>query len=104
MTARFVSHSSAATPSEIHDFAYQQELMSYLVAVIDLARQAFPSAALWVSLGQDTEDESHRYIALDVELRDRTAAELVAGQRIWSAGLSSVCPSHHAVYFVLGWR
>jgi hypothetical protein len=57
-----------------------------------------------VSLGQDAEDETHRYIALDVEVGGRAAEELLAGQRTWSAGLGRVCPSHFAVYFVLGWR
>jgi hypothetical protein len=57
-----------------------------------------------VSLGQDAEDEMHKYIALDVEVSDQTTEELLAGQRKWSAGISRVCPSRHAVYFVLGWR
>jgi hypothetical protein len=76
----------------------------YLAAVIELARQAFPSSALSVSLGEDAEDETHRYIALDVEVNGLKAEELLAGQQVWSAGLSGACPSRHAVYFVLGWR
>jgi hypothetical protein len=57
-----------------------------------------------VSLGQDAEDETHQYIALDVEAGSQATEELLAGRRIWSAGISRVCPSRHAVYFVLGWR
>src|SRR5437660_9347024 len=76
----------------------------YLDPVIDLARQAFPSSGLCVSLAQDAEDERHQYIALDVEVGNRAAEELLAGQRVWSEGITRVCPSRHAVYFVLGWR
>jgi hypothetical protein len=57
-----------------------------------------------VSLGQDAEDETHRYIALDVEAGGQAAEDLLAGQRRWSAGLGRVCPPRHAVHFVLGWR
>ena len=74
----------------------------YLSAVIDLARQAFPSSALCVSLGQDAEDERHQYIALDVEVGGLATEELLAGQRTWSAGIRRVCPPPQAVYFVLG--
>ena len=84
--------------------AVEKGVGPYLNAVIDLARQAFPSSALCVSLGQDAEDEMHQYIALDVEVGGQAAEELLAGQRIWSAGISRVCPSRHAVCFVLGWR
>jgi hypothetical protein len=93
-----------ATPPEVEQFAAEKGIGRYLSVVIDLARQAFPSSVLCVSLGQDAEDECHRYIALDVEAGGQTTEELLAGQRIWSAGIPLVCPSRHAVYFVLGWR
>ncbi len=93
-----------AIPPEVQLFAIDKEIDHYLNAVIDLARQAFPTSALCVSLGQDAEDETHRYIALDVEVGDQTTEELLIGQRTWSMGISRVCPSRHAVYFVLGWR
>src|SRR5947209_3230169 len=91
-------------PLEVQEFAAEKGVRRYLDAVIDLARQAFPSSALGVSLGQDAEDELHRYIALDVATGGLATEELLAGQRIWSAGIRRVCPSPHAVYFVLGWR
>jgi hypothetical protein len=94
----------SAVPPEIQEFAAKKGVNRYLGAVIDLARQAFPSSPLCVSLGQDAEDETHQYIALDVEVSGQTAEELLAGQRIWSGGIGRVCPSRHAVYFVLGWR
>src|SRR5262245_59762777 len=93
-----------AVPPEVQAFALEKGLSRYLNAVIDVARQAFPSAALRVSLGQDAEDERHQYIALDVEVGGQVAEELLAGQRRWSAGIGQVCPSRDAVYFVLGWR
>ena len=96
--------SGPIVPPEVREFAAEKGVNRYLGAVIDLARQAFPSSALAVSLGQDAEDETHRYIALDVEASSRTTEELLAGQRAWSGGISRVCPSPHAVYFVLGWR
>jgi hypothetical protein len=96
--------SASAIPSEVQQFAAEKEVSRYLNAVIALARQAFPSSALYVSLGQDAEDESYQYIALDVEVGDQPGEKLLAGQRVWSAGMSGVCPSRHAVYFVLGWR
>jgi hypothetical protein len=88
----------------VQEFAAAEGVSRYLNAAIDLARQAFPSSALSVLVGQDAEDESHRYVALDVEARGLTAEELLAGQQVWSAGMPGVCPSRHAVYFVLGWR
>ena len=91
-------------PLEVQTFATEKGVNRYLAAVIDLARQAFPSCALAVSLGQDVEDETHQYIAIDVEVGGMATEELLAGQRAWSVGVSRVCPSCHAVYFVLGWR
>jgi hypothetical protein len=88
----------------VREFAAEKGVSRYLGAVIDLARQAFPSSTLSVSLGQDAEDETHRYIALDVEAGGQTAEELIAGQHAWSGGIGRVCPARQAVYFVLGWR
>lgn len=96
--------SGTVVPPEVREFAAEKGVGRYLDAVIDLARQAFPSSVLSASLGQDAEDEAHQYIALDVEADDRTVEELLAGQRVWSEGVGRVCPSRQAVYFVLGWR
>jgi hypothetical protein len=104
MNASAVSLAQPAVPADVQEFAAAMGVSAYLSAVIDLARQAFPAAVLSVSLGQDVEDERHRYIALDVEVGSQAADQLLAGQRVWSAGLPRVCPSRHAVYFVLGWR
>ena len=104
MNDSLVTWSRPAIPPEVQEFAVEKGVSRYLNAVIDLARQAFPLSALCVSLGQDAEDETHQYIALDVEVGGQATEELIAGQRIWSAGISRVCPSRHAVYFVLGWR
>ncbi len=96
--------SDPAVPPDVQEFARDKGVSRYLNAVIDLARQTFPAAALCVSLGQDAEDERHQYIALDVAVSGQATEELLAGQRTWSAGLGHVCPSRDAVYFVLGWR
>lgn len=93
-----------AIPPEVQGFALEKGVNCYLNAVIHLARQAFPSCALEVSLGQDAEDEGHRYFALDAEVGGQATEELLAGQRTWSAGVGRVCPSRQASYFVLGWR
>jgi hypothetical protein len=98
------SISAPAIPPEVQAFADEKGVSRYLDAVIDLARQAFPAAALSVALGQDAEDDNHQYIALDVEAGGQSVKELLAGQRAWSEGIRRVCPSRHAVYFVLGWR
>jgi hypothetical protein len=98
------ARSRPAIPPEVQEFAAEKGIGCYLNAAIDLARQAFPSSALCVSRGQDAEDETHQYIALDVEVGSRATEELLAGQRTWSEGIRRVCPSRHAVYFVLGWR
>jgi hypothetical protein len=91
-------------PPEVQEFAAEKGVSPYLNAVIDLARRAFPSSALCLSLGQDADDETHQSIALDIEAGGQAAEELLAGQRAWSAGVGRVCPSRLAVYFVLGWR
>ena len=90
--------------AEVQKFAVEKGISRYVNAVIDVAQQAFPSSTLSVSLGQDVEDERHRYIALDVEVGGETTDGLLRGQRIWSSGVAHVCPPDHAVYFVLGWR
>jgi len=104
MPDSLITSSSPAIPPEVQEFAVEKGIIPYLNAVIALARRAFPSSVLCVSLGQDAEDEGHRYIALDVEVSGQTTEELLAGQRLWSAEVRRVCPSRHAVYFVLGWR
>jgi hypothetical protein len=104
MNDPLVTSSRPAIPPEVQDFAVDKGVSRYLNAMIDLARQAFPLSALCVSLGQDAEDERHQYIALDVEVGGQATEELLDGQRIWSEGVTTVCPSRHAVYFVLGWR
>ena len=91
-------------PLDVRDFAADKQIDGYLSSVIDLAQHAFPASDLCVSLAQDAEDETHRYIALDVMAASRSTDELLAGQRIWSSEVTRVCPSRYAVYFVLGWK
>jgi hypothetical protein len=104
MNDSLVALSGPAIPLDVQEFAVKKGVLRYLNALVDLARQAFPSSALRVSLGQDAEYEKHQYIALDVEVGGQATEELLAGQRLWSSGISRVCPSRDAVYFVLGWR
>jgi hypothetical protein len=104
MNGSLVTLSWPAIPPEVQAFATAKGVNHYLNAMIDLARQAFPSSALSVSLGQDAEDERHQYIALDVEVGSQATEELLSGQRRWSAGVPRVCPSRYAVYFVLSWQ
>ena len=104
MNDSIVTLPSPAIPTEVREFAAAKGVSHYLPAVVDLARQAFPASAVRVSLGQDAEDARHRYIALDVDVAGQPTEKLLAGQRTWSAGIGRVCPSRHAVYFVLGWR
>ena len=93
-----------AIPAEVQQFAVEKGIARYVNAIVKLARQAFPASAVYMSVEQDAEDETHQYIALDVDASGMGIDELLAGQRIWSAGIAGVCPSRHAVYFVLGWR
>jgi hypothetical protein len=104
MNDSLVTASLPAIPPRVREFAAEKGISPYLNVVIDLARQAFPSSILDVSFGQDAEDETHQYIAIDVEAGGKTTEELLAGQRTWSAAITRVCPSSYAVYFVLGWR
>ena len=96
--------SAPMIPSAVEEFAAEKGVAPYVGAVLDVARQAFPSSDVRMSIGRDPEDEQHRYIALDVEVGGQATVELLAGQRRWSTGISRVCPSRYAVYFVLGWR
>jgi hypothetical protein len=77
MNGALVTLSGPAIPPEVQEFAVKKGVSPYLNAVIDLARQAFPSSALCVSLGQDAEDERHQYIALDVEVGGQSAKESI---------------------------
>jgi len=104
MNDSLASLSRPAIPPEVQQFAAENDVSDYLSAVIDLARQAFPSSGVCVSLGQDAEDKTPRCIALDVDAGSQAAEDLLPGLRRWSAGLGRVCPAHHAVHFVLGWR
>jgi hypothetical protein len=104
MIGSLATLSAPAIPPEVQRFAAAKEIGQYLNAVIGLSHEAFPSSALRVSLGQDVEDETHQYIALDVAVGDQEANDLLARQHIWSTGMSRICPSRYAIYFVLGWR
>ncbi|MFO0964746.1 MAG: hypothetical protein U0793_04040 [Gemmataceae bacterium] len=90
--------------AEVEEFALAKDITRYLSPVIELARRAFPASTLCVSLARDAEDDAHRYIALDIDAASLSDENLLAGQRLWSAGITRVCPSSHAVYFVLGWQ
>src|SRR5437868_461694 len=102
MNNALVTSSVPEMPSEVQQFAVAKDVSRYLNAVVGLARQAFPSSALEVCLGRDAEDEMHQYIAIDVDVSTLGTRELLSGQRIWSSGMGSACPSRDAVYFVLG--
>ena len=104
MTSPAVALTLPAISPEVQAFAAQKGIGRYLNPVIDVARLAFPSSTLEVSLQRDVEDDTHQYIAIDVEAGSKETEELLAGQRAWSAGIARVCPSQHAVCFVLGWR
>jgi|SRR3954468_18150221 len=95
---------SPAVPPEVLAFASQKGIRDHLPAVLALTRRVFPTSALAVSVDADAEEESHRYVALDVEVGALDVDELLAAQRAWSAELLAICPSREAVYFVLGWR
>ena len=88
----------------VQGFANSKGIGGWLNAVIDLAQQAFPTASLSISVGQDAEDQSHQYVAIDVDAGSQSAEELLTGQRAWSTGIGRICPAPNAVYFVLGWR
>src|SRR5438128_333208 len=101
-------HQATASPlttiaPEADAFAAEKGVTRCLPALIEAARRAFPRSSLVVSLGEDAEDLSRRYVALDVEVGGLSPDELLAGQRTWSAGVSQVCSSREAVWFVLGW-
>jgi hypothetical protein len=81
MNDSLVALSGPAIPPEVQEFAVEKGVSRYLDAVIGLARQAFPSSSLCVSVGQDAEDETHQYIALDVEAGGRSAEELLVGRQ-----------------------
>ena len=49
MNDSLVTLSRPAIPPEVQEFAVEKGVSRYLNAVIDLARQAFPSSALGVS-------------------------------------------------------
>jgi hypothetical protein len=89
---------------KIWEFAVGKSIDGYLDPVIDLARQTFHGLPLSVTLGQDAEDETHQYIALDVDVSGLASDTLLTAQRAWSAGMGRVCPPRYAVYFVLGWQ
>ena len=104
MSAALATIPRPPIPPDVEAFASENGVGRYLDAVIGLARQAFPTSALSVSLAQDAEEKDHQYIALDVESGDLTSEDLLAGQTAWAAGLGKICPSRYAVYVVLGWR
>jgi len=104
MNSLAVAARSPLISHEVQTFADDKGVSRYLGEVLDLAQQAFPASLLGLSLGRDAEDDTHQYIALDVEASDIETEELLAGQLAWSAGIVRVCPSRYAVYFVLGWR
>jgi hypothetical protein len=104
MKSTMADISGLAFSKEVREFAAVSGIDKYLESVVDLAQQAFPGSEVSVSVGQDAEDQSHRYVALDVQVGELTTEELLASQHTWSSGLGKICPPRHAVAFVLGWR
>jgi len=104
MNSSMLTLSPITIPPEVQGFADAKGVSPYLHAVIEVARHAFPWSHVNVNLARDAEVETHQYIALDIEVGGCSADDLLAGQRIWSAGVARVCPARLAVYIVLGWR
>jgi len=104
MSGSLATLPSQLLSSEVTVFACAKGVDGYLDRVIDLTRRNFPESAMWVSVEQDSEDDRHEYIALDVEVGLLNSEELFQAQRNWSAEIVQMCPSQFVVFFVLGWR
>jgi len=104
MSFAVADSSTLAGATEIREYAESKVVEEYLDDVVNLARQAFPKSALYLSVGEDAESEDHRYIAIDVDSAGLSTEELLLGQRLWSSNLGRVCPSAKAIQFVLSWR
>ena len=102
MSDALVTLSEPVVPLEVREFAAAAGADHYLGAVIELARRAFPSSSLAVSLGQHAEDETHPHIALDVPAAHPPADELLPAHRVCSAGLARPSPPHPSLHFLLG--
>jgi hypothetical protein len=85
--------STPAIPADVAAFAAHHGLTDSLAAVIALTRRVFPHAAIVPCLERDAEEDNQVTIVLEVDVAGLEAAQLVAAQRQWSAGLFSCCPS-----------
>jgi hypothetical protein len=86
-------------PPEVEQFAAVKGLNGYLNAVIDLAGRAFPSCGLSLTLGQDAEDETHRYIAIDVDAGAKRSKSCWPGSESGPRNSGAFAP--HAKPFIL---
>lgn len=103
MNALLDAEFGLSVPVEVWEFAVGAGIDACLGPAVELARRAFPTAAVRVSLGQDAEDDTYRYVALDVASGRLNAEQLLAGQAVWSVGIGEACPPGRAGCFVLGW-
>jgi hypothetical protein len=104
MANEMLAPSVPSAPPEVVAFAAQQGVAQFLPSVVEFTRRVFRSCPLSISIGQDAEDETHRYVALDVNVTSLDPDQLMAAQLAWSANIFSVCPAPYTVHFVLGWQ
>lgn len=60
MNGALLTEPLSVFPANVRDFAAARGVSQHLPAVLDLARQAFPTSAMAVSFGQDAEDDAHQ--------------------------------------------
>ena len=104
MSQNVLTQSLPLVPPVVRAFAEERGIAEYVPPIVEMTREVFPAGSVSISVGEDAELDSHKYIALDVKIDGLSTEQLLAAHQAWSAGLSSVCPSELGVYFVLGWR
>ena len=104
MSQNVLTPSLPLVPPVVRAFAEERGIAEYVPPVVEMTREVFPAGLVSISVGEDAELESHKYIALDVKIDGLSTEQLLAAHQAWSTSLSSICSSELGVYFVLGWQ
>ena len=86
--------SSLVVPQEVHAFAAEHGVASYLTAVLEMTLRTFPDARrLTVFVEEDSEIADDRHIVIEIDLAGITPEQYVERDSQWGHELFQVCPA-----------
>ena len=90
-----------AVPGDVFAFAAECGVAAFLPAVLEMTRRVFGSTAVRLTVTDDPEIGDFRHIVVEAETGSDDVERLLQLQQEWTTGLLRVCPSVHAIHFLL---